>query len=230
MLQNNVSGENLILTGFIVGDKAYTSEQLLNNGFDLTHVKEQVGEEHQSPDIAQVVDSNVNFIQPEGITNVTVEVTFEEPKSTDVAYKLDITQLLNKELDGKKMMQFDMSKVSVYVADVTSGTHAVLSKNTNYSVSTDAQHVTINLTGQMVENQKLRIGIYVPTKMNQDIDYKVYKNNYAVPKVEIAVPVVLSYKLIYTQVIGGATREVVGNEQTETKSITLTYWEMSKIS
>lgn len=229
MLNNNVSGENLIVTGFVVDGTAYEPEELINNGFDLRNVRSQVYQEHQSPDIDQVVDSNVNFIQPEGITNVTAEVTFKEPKSTDIAYKLDITPLLNKELDGKKMMHFDLSRASVYVADVTSGT-TVLTKDTNYSVSTDASHVTINFTDQMVENQKLRIGIYIPTKMDQQIDYKAYKNNYTVPKVEIAVPVVVAYKPIYTQVIGGMNREVVGNEQTETKSITLAYWEMSKIS
>lgn len=232
MLNNNVSGENLIVTGFVVDGTAYEPEELMNDGFDLKKVKAQVYEEYQSPDIDQVVDSNVNFIQPEGITNVTTEITFNQPKSTDVAYKLDITQLLNKELDGKKMMQFDMSKVSVYVADVTSGTSTVLSKNTDYRVSpdTDAQHVTINLTGQMVENQKLRIGIYIPTSMNQQIDYKAYKNNYTIPKVKISVPVVVAYKPVYTQIIGGMTREVVGNVQHETKQIELAYWEMAKIS
>ncbi len=115
-----------------------------------------------------------NFIQPQGVTNIGVDVTFSE-YSRNVSLKADISTIKDLELAGDKLMNYNLSKATVQVKDLT-GTTPVVVDSSKYTFDKNTLTVTFNTADSsdafyVEKDSKYRIMFYIPTTMGTEIQY-----------------------------------------------------------
>lgn len=130
--------------------------------------------------VTPVWADGTNFIQPEGLTNVDVEIDFDK-KVKDISYTLDFSGLKSDELNGKKIIEkYDLSQIKVQIFEI--GTPDTLVSDTQYTIvldpSPNPDKIRINFNDSTSttpfyaeEGSKYRIKMYIPTTIGSEIQY-----------------------------------------------------------
>lgn len=127
-----------------------------------------------------------NFIQPEGVTNIGVDVTFSD-YSKDISLKADISALQAIKLSGATLMNYNLTRAVVQVKDL-SGASPVIVDSSKYTFDRATLTVTFNPedtlnplnnlnTFYAQANSKYRVMFYIPTKMGTGIEYNSTSSN-----------------------------------------------------
>lgn len=221
------------LVAIVANGKTYNIEEYADV-IILTAVVTELGYYYAEPSLEAVVDQNNNFIQPQGITNISAEVTFKT-KSKDVSYTVDISDLENETFNGEKLMDYQLDKAIVQIIDLNNS--VTLTKDTHYTIdSIVGNEVVIRFNSFVEENSKYKITIYIPTIMGSEVVYggadentylKKYVNKTGTVKTTIkAAPKVDDVTLETGQII-----EVYSSIPMLTeKNISLNYLEIAKIN
>ena len=130
----------------------------------------------------EVIADHNNFIQPEGITNISSEINFKK-KSKNVSYSVDISHLQNERINGEKLMVYELNKAMVQIIDLNS--FVVLNQDMDYSIQFIAENeIMIRFNHTFIEEgAKYKISIYIPTTMGSTVVYggeneSTYLNQY----------------------------------------------------
>lgn len=121
-----------------------------------------------------------NYIQPEGLTNVGIDIEFNK-KVKDLSYSLDFSSLMSNELNGKKIIEkYALSQAIVQIFEI--GTSDTLVSDTLYTIELDPSpnpnKIVIKFNDSTSatpfyaeEGSKYRIKMYIPTTIGSEIQY-----------------------------------------------------------
>lgn len=157
------------LVAIVANGKNYNIQDYGDN-IILTTVITDIGYYYAKPSLEATIDDNNNFIQPQGITNISAEIDFDT-KSKDVSYAVDISNLVNEKFNGEQLMNYKLDKATVQIIDVNSS--ATLTRDTDYTIqSIVGNEMVILFNAPFIEvGAKYKIAIYVPTTMGDKIVY-----------------------------------------------------------
>ena len=192
-----------------------------------------------------------NYIQPEGVTNVSVDIEFNE-KCRDISYSIDLEPLIDKELDGDALMSYllknDEGNPASKIQIKKLGASPSILDSKYYKQSVNGKKLIIEFNKYngddpfyAEKNDKYSVNIYIPTKMGTSINYSNYKSGYITggnKKETITTELVATVRIqeAYEEVFPAPIGKVIVPEAYSATSskkpynIDLTYWEMPNIN
>ena len=195
-----------------------------------------------------------NYIQPEGVTNVSVDIKFDE-KCRDIIYSIDLTTLINEKLFTDTLMSYTLKDAlgnpasKIQIKKLGASPSIIESKYYKQSVNGNKLVIEFNKYDDVTngpfyaeKNDEYSVNIYIPTKMGTSIKYSEYKNGYITggnKKQNITTELVATVRIQeagekdFGPPIGKVTLpEVYGSTPSSPvpKEIELTYWEMPNIN
>lgn len=252
LVPTGTDGQPATIVGVLVDGKMYSVEEMkgISETSDSGSVEVRGAALKQSPtdsknltnepNVSSVTNESNNFIQPQGVSNISANVKFNV-KSKDVSYTVDISKLLDAQLGGATLMNYDLSKLSVQVNKVNES-NKVLVKGTDYTVERPSgSEIKVNFKDVVNVNDEYKIAFYIPSTMNTAVVYggageQTYLNLYNKKTVQIDNVIVATPKVEDILLESGVINEVYGAPiptssviKPENK-ITLTYIEIAKIN
>ena len=164
------TGKPTEIVGVLVDGDMYSVDKMNADGAQIVQSPTKIKSLVNEPEISSETNSTNNFVQPEGISNIssTLKIT---SKSKDISYTIDPRVLVNATLDGTRLMNYDFGKAVVQVTKLGSE-DKLLVKDTDYTVDKlSANNIKINFSGVVEKGTQFKLDIYVPTKINQGINY-----------------------------------------------------------
>lgn len=192
------------------------------------------------PDFSSVTDAANNFIQPEGVSNISASIKFNT-KSKDVSYTVDVSKLLNAKLDGNSFMNYNTSKATVQVKEL-SGSKRILTKGVDYIFDTTPNEIRIIFNNIIDVGTEYKIDMYMPSHLNPGVVYggtgeNTYLNKINNKTIDIDTLIVAYPKVDEITLDTGEKKDVYSGAGFATDSttdsarrITLTYIEIAKIN
>ena len=221
------------LVAIVANGKTYNIEEYADV-IILIAVVTELGYYYAEPSLEAVVDQDHNFIQPEGVTNISTEVTFKT-KSKDVSYTVDISDLENETFNGEKLMDYQLDKAIVQIIDLNNS--VTLAKDTHYTIeSIVGNEVVIRFNSFVEENSKYKITIYIPTIMGSKVVYggadeNTYLKKYVNKTDTVKATIKATPKVDEVQLETGQIVEVYsGVPFSKEDPISLRYLEIAKIN
>jgi hypothetical protein len=205
-----------------------TARQVLHGPFKIQSIVPQITSDSISK----------NFISPEGLSNISYDVYFQE-YSTDIKYKVDLTNIKQEKLGNNALMVFDLAK-SIVALSVEGEATKILKDKIDCTISNNNDEIMITLSSAF--NAKAgstqTFDIYIPTYMGNAIPYGNMENSYLnqyiankkTGKIEVTVSATPRIQEAFTKEDGTEVEEQYGSEEMETKEIDLKYVAMPKIS
>lgn len=209
-------------------------------GAVLTNSPVDFGYYYGQPDFSSVTDAQNNFIQPEGVSNISANIKFNT-KSKDVSYTVDVSKLSNAKLDGNNFMNYSTSKATVQVKELN-GSKRILTKGVDYTFDTSANEIRVKFKNIIDEGVEYKIDMYMPSHLKPGVVYGGIGENTYLKKVnkktvDIDTLIVAYPKVDEITLETGEKKEVYSGVGFATDSttdparkITLTYMEIAKIS
>ena len=177
-------GQPSTIIGALVEDEMYTHAEIsdASNGAKITKSPVEAVTLVNEPDISSIIKKGVNFIQPQGVSNVTAKLKFKV-KSKDVSYTLKLDRLVDAKLDRDKLMNYDFDKAKVYITKTDEGDR-VLVEGVDYTVENiDNRDIKVNFNGFVNPGDNFTIAVYLPSTLTENITYggsgdKTYLSKY----------------------------------------------------
>ena len=208
-------GNPATIMGALVDNNMYTYAQINDpsKGAKITQSPAEGITLVNEPDISSIMNKGVNFIQPQGVSNVTASVKFKV-KSKDVSYTVDLSRLVDAKLAGKTLMSYDFTKYNVRVTKVNEG-DKVLVQGTDYTLENlGDRQIKVNFNGFIEAADDFKIAVYIPCALNEEVIYggsatdtylKQYRN-----KIVGVDNVIMASPKVGDTTVAGVTEEVYG--------------------
>ncbi len=231
-------GAPSVVVGVLVDEAMYTEDGIKTDGASIlkspTKIKSLVNE----PELSSVTNSDTNFIQPEGVTNISSNVKFNV-KSKDTVYIVDTTKIVQNKLNNSVFMVFDRANRSVEVRKVNES-NRLLVRDVDYRSVQSGYNTRIEFMTDINAVDEFKIDIYMPTKFSSNVVYggstgSTYLNTYKGKTEQVDTKIITTPKLEDTVLDDGTITEVYGypmeiDSKTKPENkITLTYLDLAGI-
>ena len=244
----NEDGNPAVVLGVLVDENMFTEDQMTGidgaEGADLIKTPTKVTSMVNEPQISSESNADMNFIQPEGITNISANLKFRE-KSKDVSYIVDTTNIVEGKLNGNVFMSYELSKPKIEVRKVNEGNRLLNPKvgestTYDYEVIQSGNNIEIKFTGIVNEGDEFKMDVYIPTKFTQDAVYggstgATYLNTYKGKTAKVDTTIITTPKVEDITLDDGTIKEVyaypieISSKIKPENKITLTYLDLAGI-
>ncbi len=229
------------IIGALVDDNMYTHAEIsdASNGATISKSPVEAVTLINEPDISSIMKKGVNFIQPQGVSNVTAKVEFKV-KSKDVSYTVKLDKLVDATLSGNKLMNYDFAKTKVHITK-TNDADRILVEGTDYTIqNVGNRELKVDFNGFVDAGDEFTIAIYLPSTLTENVIYggteaNTYLNKYRNRIVKLDNVIIASPK-VADVTASGVSEEVYGAPVTTNSilkpenQIKVIYIEIAKIN
>ncbi len=229
-LPNSLNGNKATIIGVLVNESMHSKDTMESTGATITKSPTSVKAMVELPFIDTQITESQNIVQPEGVSNISVQLNFPE-KAKDVSYIIDMNNLINDKLGEDYIISYDMDTLKVQIKDMNDD--KVLEANSEYIVTKlDGSKIKIDFVNTVNKDDSFAISVYVKSNMNSNIKYggsdtQTYLSAIKGKIIEIDNSIMARPKIEDVVLEDGTTQEVYSDEDVVMDSKD---GEMSKIS